>query len=542
MFFSDEYKDGVFYGDQNFSIPYHMNYGAFVLEKFLKYKDKVALINGDTNEQITFGDLAQKIVNTTTFLTQLGVQTEDVVAVCSENRIEFLIAACAVFCVGATVTFLNISYGENEMNHAVNISKPKYIFLSGSASDSHYENLKKHNMIRKYIFFDNPPAKQQNVISFRDLADENIDLKSFKPVHFQGRIMTCMILYSSGTTGPAKGAKLSNLNYIIASQQPQPTERDLTMLTIAPWCSTMGIVTTLQGLIFGKKIVYQSRFNERAYLRAIEKYKVGYAIVAPPVLVILCKSKVANEYDLSSLEVVTSGGATTNIEVLNELKARYPSIKCVIQGYGMTEATGAVTNDFEKSFKEGSVGKPVPGIIAKIVDPDSGKVLGCREPGEVCIKGPVLFEGYIGMDLDKDLYPGGFYRTGDIGYYDEDGYFYIVDRIKELIKYNAWQVSPTEIEAILLKHKDVKDAGVTGTPDQLAGELPTALIVRQQNSQITEKDVIEFVDTKVAPWKKLRGGVIFVDEIPKNPSGKILRRKLKELISESRTRKVTSKL
>ncbi|XP_050681325.1 luciferin 4-monooxygenase-like isoform X2 [Leptidea sinapis] len=195
----------------------------------------------------------------------------------------------------------------------------------------------------------------------------------------------------------------------------------------------------------------------------------------------------------------------------------------------MTETTGATTQDYETSPREGSVGRTAAGNIIKVVDPDTGKLLGCREAGEVCVKGAVLFQGYIGI-LPNTLFDDeGFYKTGDIAYYDEDGYFYIVDRIKELIKYNAWQVSPSELEALLLQHAHIKDVGVVGAPDPKAGELPTAFVVKQPNSIITETEIVDYVKSKVASWKHLRGGVIFVNEIPKNPSGKILRRKLKQL-------------
>ncbi|XP_022118811.2 4-coumarate--CoA ligase 1 [Pieris rapae] len=543
MIFSDEFKDGVFYGKQDFNIPYHMNFGAFILQNILNYKDKSVLINGVTREEITYREFAQRVVNIADSLSHLGVDVGDVVAVFSENRIEFILTACAVFCVGATVTFFNTSYGESELSHVINISKPKYIFLSGTAYDSHYENLQKHKMIRKFILYDDRgSSRSQNVVYFKDLVKYQVDLNLYKPVHLGGKILTTMILYSSGTTGPAKGAMITNLNLITTAYQPPPTKRDHVALSISPWCTCMGIASLLKAIIQGKTTVFLARFNEKQFLQTIETFKIGYMVVPPPLLVMLCKSELAKTFDLSSIEVVSSGGATTNLEVINQIKKRFPHIKCVLQGYGMTEATGALTFDTEENPREGSVGKVVPGIIQKIVDPDTGKVLGCREPGEVCIKGPVVFEGYIGIPSGSNFYPDGFYRTGDIGYYDEEGYFYIIDRIKELIKYNAWQVSPSELEAILLKHGDVKDAAVIGAPDSSAGELPTAFVVKKENSLITDTEIRQFVDTKVASWKKLRGGVIFVDSIPKNPSGKILRRQLKQLLMDKRKGNAQSKL
>ncbi|XP_038207745.1 luciferin 4-monooxygenase-like [Zerene cesonia] len=314
------------------------------------------------------------------------------------------------------------------------------------------------------------------------------------------------------------------------------------MMHIAPWSSTLGIAITLADTLHGKTSVFLPRYQERLYLQTIEKYKIGVITIAPPLLVMLCKSKIADEYDLSSMELIYSGGAPIDLDTIHQVKKRYPHLKRVLQGYGMTELTGGLTEDSEITPKEGSVGPLAEGSIVKIVDPNTGKILGCREPGEIQVKGPVLFLGYIGIPSENHLTADGFYKTGDIAYYDEDGYFYIIDRIKELIKYNAWQVAPSELEALLLEHPGVMDAGVTGKPDPSCGELPTAFVVRQPNSKVTEEELLAHVDSKVSPWKKLRGGVFFINEIPKTASGKILRRKLKELLANSEKEKVRSKL
>ncbi|CAH2254766.1 jg15375 [Pararge aegeria aegeria] len=169
--------------------------------------------------------------------------------------------------------------------------------------------------------------------------------------------------------------------------------------------------------------------------------------------------------------------------------------------------------------------------VALVVDRETDKVV-VGEPGEVQISGPtVVVEGYIGKDKKDDFDEEGYYKTGDIAYYYEEGYFFIVDRIKEIIKYKAWQVPPSELEG-LLQHPAVKEAGVIGAPDILAGELPTAFVVKQPGFQVTKQEIAEYINKQVAPWKRLRGGVIFVNEIPKTPSGKILRRKLLALLSK----------
>ncbi|XP_052737716.1 luciferin 4-monooxygenase-like [Bicyclus anynana] len=414
--FAEQIKNGIIYGDQNFFVPPHLNFGAFVLEKILKHNDKVALINGETGVQITFREMVQKIVNIASALTDLGVEIGDVVAIASENRLEYFVSSIAVYCCGGISTFFNNAYTKNELTHAINISKPKFIFVSGEVFKKHRETLRNIDFIKKFILYDEM-VTSNDCIHYRELAERYVDVNTYKSVDYKG------------TTGSAKGAKITHLNLIVACQQPQ------------------------------------------------------------------C-----------------------------------PHIKHLLQAYGITEATGAVTREMETAPKEGSVGPVVPGIIIKVVDPETNKILGVGEPGEVRISGPAVFDGYIGKDKKDDFDEEGFYKTGDIAYYDKDGYFYIVDRIKEIIKYKAWQVPPSELEGLLLQHPSIKEAGVTGTPDLLAGELPTAFVVKQQDAKVTEQEIIDYISDKVAPWKKLRGGVIFVDEVPKTPSGKILRRKLKALL------------
>ncbi|CAH2102457.1 unnamed protein product [Euphydryas editha] len=530
-------KSGVIYGDQNFLVPPHLNVGAFILQQILAHNsEQPALINGATGEQITFGEMAQKIVNISSSLSRLGVQQGDVVAICSENRIEFLLTTFAVFHCGAIVTFFNNAYTKAELIHALNISKPKYLFISGEVYKAQYEVIENTKLIKKYVVYDEVPLRS-NSIHFRDLVERKVDINSCKYFDFKGTPHTAMILYSSGTTGLAKGAKLSHLNLIVSGLQPMITDRNLTPLMIAPWSSTMGIILIMKEMSYGRTCVYLSKYNEELFLQTIQKYKIGVLVVAPPLIVMFCKSTLVNKYDVSSVELIYSGGAPVTSEVIDQLKTRFPHM-LVIQGYGMTEGTGGVTQDSDKAPKQGSVGKVLPGFIIKVVNPDTNKTLGCGEPGEIRIKGLAVFQGYVGKDLQDIVDDEGYYKTGDIAYYDEDGYFYIVDRIKELIKYKGWQVTPTELETVILQHPAVKDAGVTGAPDTLAGELPTAFVVKQPGAKVIEQDIIDFVANKVAPWKKLRGGVLFVDEIPKTPSGKILRRKLQELLSKQSPQKL----
>lgn len=188
-------------------------------------------------------------------------------------------------------------------------------------------------------------------------------------------------------------------------------------------------------------------------------------------------------------------------------------------------------------IKPGSVGEPIQGVYVKIID-ENGKSLGPNQRGELCFKGDRIMKGYVNdpESTNKVIDEDGWLHSGDIAYYDEDNQFFIVDRIKELIKYNAYQVPPAEIEALLLSHPKVKDCGVIGIPNEEAGELPFAYVVKQPGEKLTAEEVINFVAENASKAKWLRGGVKFIDVIPRNPSGKLLRREMREMYKNSKAK------
>lgn len=251
----------------------------------------------------------------------------------------------------------------------------------------------------------------------------------------------------------------------------------------------------------------------------------------------LSKSQLVDKYDLSSLKVIWCGAAPLSKEIENDVQRRL-NIPVMRQGYGMTEGTFAFCGQTDQRRTSGSVGVLRLGVFGRVVNTETSECLGAYAQGELQFKGNCLMKGYVGNDaatrdtIDAD----GWLHTGDVGYYDDNGEWYIVDRIKELIKYKAFQVAPAEIEAILLANAQIKDAGVIGVPDESAGECAMAFIVKQPNVELSEKEVIDYVAERVSHPKRLHGGVRFISEIPKNPSGKILRRKLREIVQPKKSK------
>jgi acyl-CoA synthetase (AMP-forming)/AMP-acid ligase II len=287
------------------------------------------------------------------------------------------------------------------------------------------------------------------------------------------------------------------------------------------------VVIMNQGLRAGATIVTMPRFDLDQFLSMIQKYRVTLAHIVPPIVLKLARDPSVENYDLSSLKTIFSGAAPLGPELSRECIAR---IGCSIrQGYGMTE-TSPVTHSTPSDpsqVKLGSVGPAAPNTECKLVDPATGDERGPNQEGELCVRGPQNMKGYLNnpeataRTLDAD----GWLHTGDIGYADEDGHFFIVDRVKELIKYKGFQVAPAELEAVLLTHPAVADCAVIPCRDDEAGEVPKAFVVRKGEG--TADEIMDFVAERVAPHKKIRE-LEFIDQIPKSLSGKILRRVLVE--------------
>lgn len=285
--------------------------------------------------------------------------------------------------------------------------------------------------------------------------------------------------------------------YSVAASQAITFLGRLSILMVIPCFHTYGLLTTVGTSICGAEIVFLPKFEEHQFLNTIQKYKTNTAFLVPPLLVFLAKSPLIDKYDISSLIVIGCGAAPLSKEISDAVKDRL-NVMALRQGYGMSEMTLSVLAQTEGFDKVGSVGTLRAGTWGKIIDPDTGKALGPNQRGEMCFKGSPIMRGYIRNEAatKQTIDADGWLHTGDIGYYDDDHEWFIVDRLKELIKYKGFQVPPAEIEAQLLTHSDIIDAAVIGIEDENAGELPFAFVVRKPNSKLSEKDVIDFIASK----------------------------------------------
>jgi acyl-CoA synthetase (AMP-forming)/AMP-acid ligase II len=498
----------------------------FLLERIQPYGDKAALIDGPSGRTLTYTQLAGAIRLVAANLNRRGFGKGDVFAIYSPNLPEYAVAFHAVSLVGGISTTANPLYTADELAFQLNDAGAKYLLTIPLFLDKAKEAVEKSDVEEIFVF-----GEAEGATPFVSLLQSGAELPE---VDINPDEDTVVLPYSSGTTGFPKGVKLTHRNIVANMAQAEGitdfdivTEED-TLIGVLPFFHIYGLTVILNmSLAQGATVITMPRFDLEQFLQLVEKHQVTRVNVVPPILLGLAKHPAVDEYDLSSLKELTSGAAPLGEDLAEAVVARIGSN--VIQGYGLTE-TSPVTHVCPSApgkIKRASVGPAIPNTEVKIADTATGESVGANERGEVLIRGPQVMKGYLNKPdataatLDDD----GWLHTGDVGYVDEDGYLYVVDRVKELIKYKGFQVAPAELESLLLSHPAIADAAVIPSPDEEAGEMPKAFIVPKDD--VTAEEIMSWVADRVSPHKKVRR-VEFVDEIPKSLSGKILRRVLVE--------------
>ncbi len=493
----------------------------FVLARAGELSGKPALIDAATGRVTTYGELRSGVRRAAAGLHAREMRKGDVLALFSPNLPEYAVAFHAVATMGGVVTPVNPLYTAPEVAHQLKDAGAKYLLTIPQLLDKALEAARGTNVQEIFVF-----GEAEGATPFGSLLENDGNLPE---VDINPREDLVALPYSSGTTGVAKGVMLTHYNMVANLCQlrdhDMTDERD-TLIAILPFFHIYGMNVVMNyGLHKGASIVVMPRFEMEQFLTAMQAYGVTRAHLVPPIILALAKLPVIDEYDLSKLKLIMSGAAPLSESLTSACAER---LKCVIkQGYGMTEASPVTHMCCEDpaGIKYGSVGQCIPSTECKVVDLETGAELGPGEEGELWVRGPQVMKGYLNRPeatahtIDAD----GWLHTGDIGYADAEGHFFIVDRAKELIKYKGFQVAPAELEAMLLTHPAVADAAVIPSPDEEAGEVPKAFVVLK--GEATERELKEYVAARVAPHKKIRR-LEFIEQIPKSPSGKILRRVL----------------
>ena len=500
----------------------------YVFEHAAGWMDLPALIDGPSGRKLSYRDLLALTGRVSGALASRGFTRGDALCIYSPNLPEYAAVFFGVSNVGGTNTTANPMYGSDELARQLVDSGARIVVTIPMLAERALDALEKVGGGEVVVFGEAPRCT--SFASF--IASANgTPAVTIDPA---GDIIA--LPYSSGTTGLPKGVMLTHRNLVANLAQcdfidtSQPGDCTIGIL---PFFHIYGMVVILCMILRrGATVITMPHFDLETYLRLTQDYRCKAAYLVPPIALALAKHPLVDSFDLSSLRMVNSGAAPMGAALEVQLGER---IGCVAkQGYGMTETSPVThfTPEDPSMIRHGSAGLLVPNTECRILDLETGIDVGPLERGELLIRGPQVMKGYLNhpeataQAIDRE----GWLHTGDVAYADADGFFFIVDRLKEFIKYKGYQVAPAELEAILLTHPAVGDAAVIPKADEEAGEIPKAFIVAKRD--VSPAELMEFVAAKVAPFKKVRA-VEFIDKIPKSASGKILRR---ELIALERSR------
>ena len=518
--------------------------GALVLARADRLADKPALIDAATGRTLTYGALRDQVRAFAANLSSCGLRRGEVIAVLMPNLPEYAVVFHGTVLAGGVVTTVNPSYTAREVQaQCIDaaatwlVTVPACLEVARAAAAG--------TTVREILLAGGDPVEIAAACAAARadgrrgpavtplsamLRPPSPDSPTAAPI--RGSADEIVVLpYSSGTTGVSKGVMLTHRNLVANVMQTNSLvglREDDVMMAVLPFFHIYGMQVMMNsGLAMGMTLVTMPRFELETFLRAHQQYRITCTYVAPPIVVALARHPMVAQFDLGSLRFMLSGAAPLSAALALEAGRR---IGCeIVQGYGMTELSPVTHFTPPGSNRPGASGLTVANTECRIVDPESGESLGPDRDGELWVRGPQVMAGYLNRPqetaatIDRD----GWLHTGDIAHFDADGYLYLVDRLKELIKYKGFQVPPAELEALLMTHPAVADVAVVGLPDEQAGELPVAFVVLKPGQSATDAQLMAYVAGQVAHYKQLRR-VTFIETVPKSASGKILRRLLRD--------------
>lgn len=519
-------------------------------ESSKKYPDHIALIF--FNNKITYKELSSSVEKFAASLSELGIKKGDVVSLILPNSPQFVISYYAILKLGAIVNPISPLYTPTELEYIINRAGSKIAIVL----DLSYRNLQQIRnktklekvivtSIRDYLKgvlkllyplkreFRVKIEYDENTIRFVDLLKEGkYEAPKIDPINDPAAYM-----FTGGTTGLPKAAVLTHYNLLINAHQAsalvEKREAKDVILALLPFFHIYAQTVVLNlGILRAATLVLMPRLDLKMLFEYVQKYKVNLLPGVPTLYNAIINSPLAKKYNLRSIEACISGASALPVEVMKKFEELTGGK--LREGYGLTEASPVThCNPLKGKYKVGSIGIPVPSTLAAIAHPEENKLLKVGEIGELVVSGPQIMKGYLDEEENKKVFfeYGGiiWLRTGDMAKMDEEGYFYIVDRKKEIIKYKGYSIYPREIEELLYKHPAIKEAAVIGIPDPTAGEIVKAYIVLKEEykNKVKEDEILEYLKSNLAPYKVPKK-IEFAEDLPKSMVGKILKRVLLE--------------
>ncbi|KIJ14795.1 hypothetical protein PAXINDRAFT_176643 [Paxillus involutus ATCC 200175] len=527
------------------------------------------IIEDHTGKTLEYEEIRARVFGLANGLkNEFNIKEDDVVLIFSPNHVDYLVAVWAAHRLGAIMSGANPSFTPEELTYQIQATKASIVITHPDSLSVTLSAVQTAKLpAERVILFSVDGASYGKQITVQALIDRGLasgdTFQERKLRSGEGKIKVAFLSFSSGTTGMPKAvaiphyAPIANVIQLAAHHrlndpqwEDQRFGRDDICCAVLPLYHIYGLVFNTHFSFFsGIPIVLTvAKFNFLDFLKSIVRHRITHLMLVPPQVVLLCKHPAVKEYDFSHVRYLTSGAAPLSRELMERLIEIFPNAS-IGQSYGTTESSTVITTwSLDKRCDlSGSAGQLLPGITARVEKPD-GTLAHFDEPGELVAKTPSLALGYAGNSkATRETFVNGWLRTGDEVRMNRRGEIFVLDRLKEMLKVRGFQVAPAELEGCILDHPDVVDTCVVGVQDDYSGELPLAFVVLRHDAakhvrndptaahEIKQSIMKHVADNKVA-YKKLAGGVEFIDVVPKNPSGKLLRRVLRDKAREMRSR------
>ena len=498
--------------------------------------DKEAIIFEE--KRLTFAQLNERVNRLANALLGFGIQKGDRVAMMQVNTNQCIEAYFATARVGGIYVPLNFRARGNELTYMLNTAEANTLFVGDRYLDLIDSIRPGLTTVEHYISLDQP---HKDMLNYEKLIDSSPADDVFTEIDDND---TTILMYTAGTTGFPKGVMLSHNSfsvYVLENVSPADLETAEKNILTVPLYHVAGTQAMIAAIYGGRTLVMQRQFEPKQWMELVETEKVNRAMMVPTMLKQLMEHPDFAKHDLRSLKVITYGAAPMPLEVIKRAIEVFPGVG-FINAFGQTETASTVTmlspedhmisgtpEEIERKLKRlSSIGKPMSDVEMKVVD-ENGKDLPLNQIGEIIARGPRVMSGYwkdkekTARTIDKD----GWVHTGDMGYRDEDGYFFLSGRTTDMIKRGGELIAPEEVEAILHGHPKVDEAAVVGVPDEDWGEVPICVCVLKKGETCTAQELMEYCRTNLASYKRPRA-VVFCEELPRNPMGKVLKRVLRD--------------